>query len=220
EYAVSILVCMAMTVSRKYHNHRDRHNRVELRNIQWAEQYKDLVDAYLVYGLHEQDGLVPEVHHNATLIRHGFIGASPIRPSVAISIRTLAVYRQTHRACPQLSVQAEVRKLCHLHKFTIAYDVYLEILNRVDARIWSAMNQDGPNDQLLRLCPACTYKLRDEAPLPFSLHCEMDGNNSLKRIDAVVRERCEHMDTRQPRGPFWVSQEEVDCFKDEVKVCC
>ncbi|KZT18099.1 hypothetical protein NEOLEDRAFT_1080998 [Neolentinus lepideus HHB14362 ss-1] len=243
----------------KYLDHRDRHDRVELRNIQWAEQYTDLVDAYLVYGLHECDGLVSEdmavegesnefaievvdifgramrtfaplptdIYHNTALIRHGYIGASPIRPTVAISIRTLAVYRQTHRTCPQLSIQAEVRKLCHLHKvpycrylceqFTIAYDVYLEICYRVGVRVRTAMKEDYPHAELLNLCPACTYKLQDEPPLECSLHCEMDGNNSLKRIDAVVRERRERIDTRGPRGPFWISRDDVDRFKDDVK---
>jgi len=56
-----------------------------------------------------------DVFPNVTLMRHGFIGTSPLSPSVAISIRTLAVYRQTHRVCPRLSVRAEVRELCHLH---------------------------------------------------------------------------------------------------------
>lgn len=52
---------------------------------------------------------------NVTLLRHGFLGSSPLHPPLAISLRTLENYRQTHRVCPRLSIQAEVRKLCHLH---------------------------------------------------------------------------------------------------------
>ena len=40
-------------------------------------------------------------------------------PTVAFSLRTLEVYRQTHRVCPRLSIQAEVRKLCHLHNVSL-----------------------------------------------------------------------------------------------------
>ncbi|EPQ55524.1 hypothetical protein GLOTRDRAFT_75671 [Gloeophyllum trabeum ATCC 11539] len=168
-----------------------------------------------------------EAYTNATLLRYGYIGCSPVRPSVAISLRTLAVYRQTHRVCPRLSIQAEVKKSCHLHQvpyrrylcelFTIAYDIYIEILHCVDGRIRTAMQRDQPNSELLNACPACMYKLEDEPPLEYSMMCEMDGNNSLKRIDAALRERQARTDTRRPRGPFWVGQEEVDGFKDDVK---
>ncbi|TDL13405.1 hypothetical protein BD410DRAFT_810579 [Rickenella mellea] len=57
-----------------------------------------------------------EKYANVTLVRYGCIGASPLHPTIAITLRTLAVYRSTHRVCPRLSIQAEVRKLCHMHK--------------------------------------------------------------------------------------------------------
>jgi hypothetical protein len=62
---------------------------------------------------------IDDVFPNVTLMRNGFIGSSPLAPTVAISIRTLAAYRQTHRVCPRLSIQAEVRKLCHLHAVSL-----------------------------------------------------------------------------------------------------
>jgi len=34
---------------------------VELHNSQWKEQYEDLIDAYLWYSEHEQDGRVPDM---------------------------------------------------------------------------------------------------------------------------------------------------------------
>jgi hypothetical protein len=57
---------------------------------------------------------------NESLIRLGYIGASPDKPSVAISLQTLEAYRQLHRACPRLSVQAQVKALCHLHGVSVA----------------------------------------------------------------------------------------------------
>ncbi|EPQ56036.1 hypothetical protein GLOTRDRAFT_129239 [Gloeophyllum trabeum ATCC 11539] len=41
-------------------DHRNRRNQVQLRNKQWAEQYEDLVNAYLQYSEQEQEGLVAE----------------------------------------------------------------------------------------------------------------------------------------------------------------
>jgi len=51
----------------------------------------------------------------------GCIGSSPLQPTVAITIRTLEVYRQTHRVCPRLSIHAEAKKLCHLHNVSTAF---------------------------------------------------------------------------------------------------
>ena len=56
---------------------------------------------------------------NVTLCRNGYIGTSPISPSIAISFQTIEAYRQLHRVCPRLSVQAFVRALCHLHAVSL-----------------------------------------------------------------------------------------------------
>ncbi|KAG2155230.1 uncharacterized protein EDB93DRAFT_1239162 [Suillus bovinus] len=82
---------------------------------------------------------------NETLIHHGYLGCSPLFPTVAISIRTLAVYWQVHRTCPRFSIQAQCKALCHLHNFSDAYDIYLKILHRVDVLINQALNRDSPN---------------------------------------------------------------------------
>ncbi|TFK46595.1 hypothetical protein OE88DRAFT_1638090, partial [Heliocybe sulcata] len=163
-----------------------------------------------------------------TLLCNGYIGCSPLYPTVAISIRTLAVFRQTHRVCPRLSIQAEVRKLCHMHnvpyhryladQYSMAYDVYLEILHRVDIRVKKAMQHDSPDWRLKNACPACFYKLEDEPPLQFSFMCQMDGNNSLKRTNAAVRRQEDRVDTRKMRSDYWLHASQVDQFKDEVKV--
>lgn len=52
---------------------------------------------------------------NETLIRFGFIGASPERPSIAFSMEVFELYRQLHRVCPRLSIQSVTRVLSHLH---------------------------------------------------------------------------------------------------------
>lgn len=55
------------------------------------------------------------IYVNETLVRSGFLGVSPERPSVAISLEVLETYRQLRRVCPRLSLDAFSRALCHLH---------------------------------------------------------------------------------------------------------
>ena len=61
------------------------------------------------------------VFTNEGLIRSGYIGGAPLYPTIAISIRTLEDHWQTHRVCPRLSIQATVRKLCHVHNVGISH---------------------------------------------------------------------------------------------------
>lgn len=58
---------------------------------------------------------------NETLIYHGYIGCAPLYPTAAISLRTLAAYRQIHRSCPRFSIQAQVKSLCFLHDVRVYY---------------------------------------------------------------------------------------------------
>jgi hypothetical protein len=44
------------------------------------------------------------------------IGTAPITPNAAFTLRTLELYRITHRVCPRLSMEAEVRILCQLNR--------------------------------------------------------------------------------------------------------
>ncbi|KIM59578.1 hypothetical protein SCLCIDRAFT_1185807 [Scleroderma citrinum Foug A] len=99
--------------------------------------------------------LIARTHHvfpNENLIYHGYLGCSPVHPTVAISLHTLAAFRQTHRACPRFSIQAQCKALCHLHnvpycpylfhQFSHAYDIYLEIVHQVNQNIRVALNHN------------------------------------------------------------------------------
>jgi len=62
--------------------------------------------------------LIAQPHHvfpNENLIYHGYLGCLPVYPTVAISLRTLAIFRQAHRTCPRFSIQAQCKMLCYLH---------------------------------------------------------------------------------------------------------
>ena len=56
---------------------------------------------------------------NEELVRHGYLGTAPLKPTVAISLHTLNAYRQLHRECPRLSIQAQVKALCHISRVSI-----------------------------------------------------------------------------------------------------
>ncbi|KAG2120042.1 hypothetical protein DEU56DRAFT_928749 [Suillus clintonianus] len=161
------------------------------------------------------------------LIYHGYLGCTPLYPTVAISLRTLAAYRQTHRVCPTFSFQAQCKALCFLHdipyrpylttQLSAAFDIYLQILQRIDQRLRTALKRDTPNWRLLNACPACFYKLEDEPDLPFDWLVTMDGNNSLKRWDSTIYGTNARLDSRKVQSDIWIDPDTVDKFNGEVR---
>jgi hypothetical protein len=60
------------------------------------------------------------------------------------------------------------------------------------------------------------YKLKDEPQLLYSMLLAMDGNQSLKLVDYMFRSGTQRSDDRAIDDPRWLTQEEVDVYKDEV----
>ncbi|KAG1743589.1 uncharacterized protein EDB91DRAFT_1051106, partial [Suillus paluster] len=167
------------------------------------------------------------IYPNETLIYHGYLGCSPLYLTVAISLRTLAAYHQSHRTCPRFSIQAQCKTLCHLHnipyraylntQFSAVYDVYLEILHRVKTRLNDALGRNTPNWRLLNSCPCCVYKLEGEPPLPFEWLVTVDGNNSLKCWASSTYGLQPREDSWQPRSDYWVDWMAINKFQNEVR---
>ncbi|KAK7013948.1 hypothetical protein R3P38DRAFT_3206529 [Favolaschia claudopus] len=188
----------------------------------------DLFSAYFTF--------VPVVRGDqlitSAFVRQGLIPVSPYNPSVAITVRTLEVFRATQLRCPRLGIQAFVRTLCDLHgvsprpylakQFRLAYDLYLAIRAAVDKKVLAALGRDSPNWRLKNACPACLYKLEGESPIPLPLLCTIDGNNSLKRFWRREREEVradgttapgaskEYDDNRLAAGDYYLTRQEVD----------
>ncbi|KAG1905547.1 uncharacterized protein F5891DRAFT_1183493 [Suillus fuscotomentosus] len=128
----------------------------------------------------------------SALVCQGVIPCSPISPTTAITMEALDFYRIACQRNPHFSIQAYVRTLCDLQgvqfypylsrQFSIALDVYLQILANVDSLVHQAISRSDPIWRLKHACPACTYTLKGEVPLKFSLLYTMDGNDSLKRV--------------------------------------
>ena len=117
---------------------------------------------------------------NIALIRHGLLGTAPVHPAVAISLHMLELYHQLRRQQPCLSIQAMAQALCDLHKvcgdvcahnsvrlirfdqihyhstfceqFSIAFNMYLDILCAVQKDIESVLTHDTPHWCIQNLC--------------------------------------------------------------------
>ena len=109
-------------------------------------------------------------------------------------------------------------------QFSICYDVFLAIRLHVDQRIQVTLSRDDAGWRLRHACPACTYKLAEEALLRFSILVTMDGNDSLKRIQCrkpappdpgngdapVIGDPNERKDERSVGAGYYISREEVN----------
>ncbi|KAJ7711407.1 hypothetical protein DFH07DRAFT_1021509 [Mycena maculata] len=112
-------------------------------------------------------------------------------------------------------------------QFSVAFDVYLAILARVDRRVQVALGRDTPDWRLKNACPACLYKVEGEPHLKFAFIGTIDGNNSLSRF--FLREREESLadgtsapgasrelrDNRVVPGDYYLPRDEVDKWSKE-----
>ncbi|KAJ7577148.1 hypothetical protein C8J56DRAFT_1007247 [Mycena floridula] len=164
------------------------------------------------------------------LVRQGLFPCSPVKINVAISTATSELYRSLFVQCPHLTILPFVKTLCDMHgvpfrpylttQFSIAFDVYLDVLRRTRQRVSIALDRNGPNWRLANACPACLYELEGEDELQYSMFFTMDGNDSLKRMhhrEKIVDELAERMgpskermDSREGGGDYFLSRQEVD----------
>lgn len=176
------------------------------------------------------DGLT---HTSSSLILGGVIPTVPLAHTVGISTRTVALYHRLFTRCPKLGIQPFVKALCdaegipfkpHLStQLSIAFDLYVAILNGVRGRVLKALGRDIPNWRMLNTCPACQYRLQGEEQLDVRMLAAMDGNDSLRRVErtnevqlddgesgpmlASSRERPDH---RVGGADYFLSPVEVD----------
>ncbi|KAF7325923.1 hypothetical protein MKEN_00443100 [Mycena kentingensis (nom. inval.)] len=167
------------------------------------------------------------------LIEHGLIPLAPWRPGLAFTLQVLDVYRTAHARCPQLTIYAFTRTLSDLHKkphrpylfqqFSIAYDLYLDLRRRCECLVLQMLGRNNSTWRIANVCPACTYKLKHEPSLKFSMFVAMDGNDSLKRVlrkeavdvDHTVWAATERDDDRDASDGYYASRDKVDGFGKE-----
>ncbi|KAJ3712392.1 hypothetical protein C8R42DRAFT_647550 [Lentinula raphanica] len=230
---------------------RTRRDRTHRRNIRFAPQMESMTDAYMAWYAefgHEglSHGTPSELIGQCTsqtitavdifktdpfwsysLVRCGLWPCSPGLATVAVTTRTLELFRIQSLRCPRLSIQAFVKSLCDLQgipfkpylreQFSIAFDLYLDVNLRIHKRVMKALGRDSENWRLMNTCPCCMYRTEGEPKLRFSLLGTMDGNNSLKRLyrkDTVGEDSAEQSkersDMRVGGGDYYLTREEVD----------
>ncbi|KAJ7239447.1 hypothetical protein C8J57DRAFT_1528105 [Mycena rebaudengoi] len=229
---------------------RRRAMRVQKMVDAWRAQMPALVDAYLlmrkdgplnsentpgaweiqVVGFDEHGSrrfvhLSDACETNQSLMRHGYIGASPDKVSLAFPICTLEIFRQIHRTCPRYSLDALSKTLMNIHhvphrstlaeQLSTVYDAFLEVLWQVDSRVHTALGHDA-TWFTKNICPPCLYKTENEDQLKFSFLSAMDGNNSLKLFDSALHSGDVRPDDRILTSFRWLTPAQVDVFKDEV----
>ncbi len=177
----------------------------------------------------------------AAFVKQGIMPCSPYEATVAITIRTLEVYRLAQLGCPHLSIHSFAKTLCDLHmapfkshlsrQFSIALDLYIAIRNAVAHDVQVALARDTPDWRVKHLCPPCSYRLEGDATdLKFSMLYTIDGNDSLKRIlrrepapeeppnatEPVLGASSESVDTRDVAYASYLMQQEVDRWSKDV----
>ncbi|KAG2120252.1 hypothetical protein DEU56DRAFT_747007 [Suillus clintonianus] len=240
-------VCRAVSNHRQ--DKRTRTQRNSHANAAWAQQIPALVEAYLRWK-HEPEprcaddpshhafsvrgvGIMDFAPHlliqqqdnevaNAALLRCGFLGSSPVQPTVAIKLECLELYHQIRRRQSSFGIQTITKVLCALHnvtysssfraQFSTAFDIYLEILRNIRSRVNHALGRDPINWRMNGACPSCTFEQSDEPKLvPRRLH-SMDGNHSAKHIDGSGS-----TDPRIFTSDFFITDAAVERFKDDVR---
>ncbi|EJD36761.1 hypothetical protein AURDEDRAFT_188288 [Auricularia subglabra TFB-10046 SS5] len=162
----------------------------------------------------------PSQHTNVALLRTGYLGSAPVRPSIAFSVRTLLLFERL-RVRARTGKHNFARVLCDLHNITFtrtfrnrladAIDASLAIRRHVDALVDAKLGRGG-DWRITDGCMACSYRCVGEEPLTFARQFALDGNNSMKRFitSGMTVEApfpCRYMKTR----------EDVDQFKNETQ---
>ncbi|KAI6161954.1 hypothetical protein EDD17DRAFT_1777172 [Pisolithus thermaeus] len=114
----------------------------------------------------------------SALVHQGVIPCSLITPTVVITIQALELYHISYYHNPHFSIR-------HI-QFSIAFDVYLQLIANVDSLVDKVLHCNSPNWHLKHCCLACTYTLEGEQPLQFSIQYALDGNDSLKHIQCKL----------------------------------
>ncbi|KAI0038768.1 hypothetical protein FA95DRAFT_1449808, partial [Auriscalpium vulgare] len=158
---------------------------------------------------------------NVALVLNGLLGGAPFLPELAFSLDLLEFYHQLRRR-HQVGIQGFMKAVCSTistsyypalqERFSQAFDAYIELQRRLRKRADQALGRDSEHWRLKNSCPCCSFKQPGEPTLtPARLHA-MDGCSSHKRLKGVG-----HTDERSFDSSYFLSPEQVDVFKDEVK---
>ncbi|KAI0753042.1 hypothetical protein C8Q80DRAFT_1342386 [Daedaleopsis nitida] len=175
------------------------------------------------------------------LIKNGFLAATPVSPTIVVSLKTLELFYDIRRFKASLSVEAFTKLICFRYFVSLiisprllltltlvqvpyrrrfrkaisnTFDVYMTLMDQVHTNVQQALGRDAPNWRVLHACPACSYKLDGETPAMYERMVVMDGNNSLKRVATGTRKVG---DTCKFNSEYYLPPDVVERFAGEVK---
>lgn len=142
---------------------------------------------------------------NVALMRHGYIGATPVTPAFAFHLDMLKHAHSGRKAMPGAGMQGLFRQHCDFHGvrhmhfpilsradvnlqiqythglqlgFRQAFDIYLEVLANVDAKIDAALGR-GEDFQAKMGCPTCGNEV---CPIDASAYLRTNHTSGCRRI--------------------------------------
>ncbi len=128
----------------------------------------------------------------SAFVRSGLLPCAPFKPGIAITVRTMELFRRLRLRAPRLSVQAFSMALGDLdmqaarphlaEQLSVCYDVFISLVDGLNARVNTALGRDSPNWRLANACPPCLYAVENEPMQEISQLLTWDGNNSLSRV--------------------------------------
>ncbi|KAE9386063.1 hypothetical protein BT96DRAFT_1087389 [Gymnopus androsaceus JB14] len=159
-------------------------------------------------------------HDCSSIILAGLLPTTPLSHKTAITIHTISLYHCLFTRCPKLGIQPFMKALCNLEglpfklylsmQMSIAFDVYVAILNGVCLRVLKTLGRDGPNWRMLNTCPRCQYCLQEEDKLDVRMLATFDGNDSLRRVEQTNDSKLDS--SADNAGPALApSREQFDC---------
>ena len=121
------------------------------------------------------------------LVKEGYLGNSPATPSVAISLRTLELFRRIRLRKSSFSVEAFAKVICDLYTVSLrpfpsfptladmlhsqvpyrrryrsaladAFEIYVVILRSIEEIVNQELGRDVPDWRVQHACPPCTYE--------------------------------------------------------------
>ncbi|KAI0349069.1 hypothetical protein OH77DRAFT_1507574 [Trametes cingulata] len=159
------------------------------------------------------------------LVLHGYLGTTPITPSLAISLNTLELFRCIRLFKASFSTEAFTKLVCYMYYIPYrrfyrtaiadAFDIYISILREVERQVMQELGRDTPDWRALNACPPCAYRLSDEDQPVFDRILCLDGNNSLKRMAPTAGRATG--DPRVFESNYILPREFVNQFAHEVR---
>ncbi|KAH9944949.1 uncharacterized protein BXZ73DRAFT_86554 [Epithele typhae] len=193
-------------------------DRLRARDDNWKHVFPRLKAAYLQWKEVSSGQWTVEA-----LALLGYLGNTAIGPSIAISFATLELFRCLKLVKPSFSTEAFAKLVCYKYYMVYrrhyrtaladAFDIYLEVLDDVDAKIQEKLGRGDPNWRPRFGCPPCGYKLENEIPVRFERMGSMDANDSLKRL---LRKYQDVGDRRRHKNTYYLGPEFVNRFAKQV----